>query len=972
MHSFSRGAKRLPTQSTGPSTTTSTPSSSAASTVTAASAASSSGLQIQQHSNMVGPQSTVNKRAHVNNVAAKKRTNSMRTPARMHRGGKVAASAMHEQYDNASNTSTISSPGNLTRTTTTTVQVLLNKTTKRTVSGNCYSNQGVVVIDSSPDEEQRIMDYDDDNDKEVKDKEVSLSSVAHAVDADEMSAINAARGINSIASIGSIHQIDQFDKSLLFETDGLFLGSELFPSVSDLNEEHQQQTIDETDEDRLDMIIEEDSKSITIDSSDEDGRAMKNPESPEYLDDCDNIDTSNSEEHFTTTEEEIMSMDSEIIVTEPGMKTSDDQMHEDFEEMIDSGNSKDGKESNSSTETDMGVDAEEVVRESVPTPVVSMAVATTVPPTKMAAMPAAKPSSAIAAIAAANQGALRPLKILDGKIIYVLPKGVTTNAKQPIMVSGRPLFSATNVPLKHTIYGGVKEQASINLGDGKKYSVPIILNNKQLQQLQQQQKIIAQQQEKVAVTEVPLPKTTSQPSVSYPKLTSSLSSLSSLVTQDTSLPTRIFEDESISPDSSIEQDESDLLSDDAIYPIPVDENHHLLNARSSDVADTGSENAKSPLSSNTSGGSTKTIEIDEMLNDEWKRKNVKTASFDDKQQKSTGAILSHLINKSRETSQSPVQAVTANNARLSSIIPQLSPLSQPNEIQSNIANSSQQLRSIMSSINRSKPGETTTTRISSAADASMKTNETQSNAFESVSGSEQCHSMLKARATPSGITTSAVSTASTIIAGGTVMTVISKDTTDFSGATAIRAAQIRTHPTTSSSSSLVGNNAVIIGPNKIPMRAKIQLENVSKTNTTITVTTTASSVPLSLQQQPAEQSITIAKTTSILSNTLSQPQQTRIVPYNNESHYMNAATRKMPTMLVTSTRQSMNSIPVSHSSASSTAAIQSIIQSSLQCQPTGSILSATLNQPSTQKTTPTNTLLHTQLTNVSASSNVFR
>lgn len=88
------------------------------------------------------------------------------------------------------------------------------------------------------------------------------------------------------------------------------------------------------------------------DSSDEDIKGNRNSDSPEYLHEMVTLDT-NSEEHFATTEEEIMSMNSEIIIMDSNMKSSDDRLHttsEDFEAMIDSGNSKDGKESNSSIE----------------------------------------------------------------------------------------------------------------------------------------------------------------------------------------------------------------------------------------------------------------------------------------------------------------------------------------------------------------------------------------------------------------------------------------------------------------------------------------------------------------------------------------------------------------------------------------------------------------------------------------------
>lgn len=109
------------------------------------------------------------------------------------------------------------------------------------------------------------------------------------------------------------------------------------------------------------------------------------------------------------------------------------------------------------------------------------------------------------------------------------------------------------------------------------------------------------------------------------------------------------------------------------------------------------------------------IEVDEMLNDDWKRKSTSSSPVvrsdsqsslsqsGDKSQDATDkqkpVIPVHVIIKSRESSRSP-GLPSSTTQRLTSVIPQLSPLSQPNEITSNMANASQQLRTIMSSINQ--------------------------------------------------------------------------------------------------------------------------------------------------------------------------------------------------------------------------------------------------------------------------------
>lgn len=267
----------------------------------------------------------------INNVTIlKKKTTGLKNKFE-----KVANIISQEDYDDASNTSTISSPGNLTGQPQT-----LNRNIKRTVSDNCYPTEmldEIVVIDSSPDEKQRIMDYDDDNDKSVVGTEVSLSSVAqNMVDVDDVSVIydsTTGSDFNIVSSPLESEVVEEYP---------------LFPCVADYVDDRH--TIDE---DKLDVVIEspEDDSKSTIDESDEDGK-HKNSESPVYLDEMVNLDT-NSEEHFATTEEEIMSMNSEIIIMDSNIKTPEDRLHttaEDFEAMIDSGNSKDGKESNSSIE----------------------------------------------------------------------------------------------------------------------------------------------------------------------------------------------------------------------------------------------------------------------------------------------------------------------------------------------------------------------------------------------------------------------------------------------------------------------------------------------------------------------------------------------------------------------------------------------------------------------------------------------
>ncbi|XP_052870721.1 uncharacterized protein LOC128276290 [Anopheles cruzii] len=195
--------------------------------------------------------------------------------------------------------------------------------------------------------------------------------------------------------------------------------------------------------------------------------------------------------------------------------------------------------------------------------------------------------------------------------------------------------------------------------------------------------------------------TAGSPSLNYAKL----SSLT--VSQDVSLPTKIFhEDDSISPDSSISQEEDtvdQLPSADPTRSDSVDEP-----SKPTVVVVT---NSSSSSSSNSSDGG--------LSNDSLQDGTTTTISLKSKQ----GIIPVHVIAKSRENSRSPTMTTGSGGSGSASgsastvqrIVPQLSPLSQPNELTQNAMNVSQQVRSIMSSINSSAPvsSSTSSTIVSS-------------------------------------------------------------------------------------------------------------------------------------------------------------------------------------------------------------------------------------------------------------------
>lgn len=582
IHGFSRGAKRLPTASTS----------------------TAGQSQAPQTSNPV----VIVTRSELNNVTIlkKKGGGTMKTgPLKaatgsriIHRGKVANIIPTQDDYDEGSNASTMSTP------TTFTVQPhTINRNLKRTASDSCYTTnkspmrspltgstmimEDIVVIDSSPDEKQRIMDYDDDNDKSVIGPEVSLSSVAqNAIDGDEVSVIYDTSAGNDFNIVSSPLESEEISEEY-----------PLFPCVADYVDDGETHTIESPTED--------DSKSMTVDDSDDDGK--HHSESPVYLDEIVNLDT-NSEEHFATTEEEIMSMNSEIIIMDSGMndRTHDDRLHntaEDFEAMIDSGNSKDGKESNSSIEL-MEIEPEQE-------------------------LPLIKTSKPVTI-------AKETTNLSKGRVItVVVPQSSASSNKPQIVPYGRKTVTATAIVTnKNTVYSTVSPSASTHnlvkdatqakylLGD-QTISVPILKNlpltrvsgakgnaetaNKkiigqsaiistslslkklnsnyvtlsplniqhtsggrivqaQLVRAQPSQQTVTTANQQRKVTSVAGPQITKSvtPTLTYSKIGSSLASLK--VSQDVSLPTKLFEDESISPDSSIEQDENDLmLTEETIY-----------------------------------------------------------------------------------------------------------------------------------------------------------------------------------------------------------------------------------------------------------------------------------------------------------------------------------------------------------------------------------------------------------------------
>lgn len=889
----------------------------------------------------------------------------------------------------------------------------------------------IVVIDSSPDEKQQIIDYDDDNDKSVVGTEVSLSSVAQNVDdGNDMSVMYSSTGSEFIVSSPLDEVVEEYP---------------LFPCVvdyvdSDDSMKHRQINHDDDKHSELVNVqlaspTEDERQSITIDSSDEDGK-NKNFDSPEYLED---IATTTSEDHFQATEEDLMSMGSEIIIIDSSVKTPDESNFSvsgvDFEAMIDSENSKDSKDDKDSVLSPPSNDIEKeivqpkertvitvVVPQSQATSSVTNSVKTsqivtysrlpitgsTIGTSKKAAVPVYSTSAAAAAhkklVKDATQTTAKvsignktmtvpvlknvPLTQSHAKSSEQVAKNILSQplslslAKTPtvINVSGQKINTSTIVTLSslnlhNTSNAKIVQATLLRAGQPHQQYLNIQAQLQAQHNLQQQAK---PNQNKLLET---FATKTISPSITYSKL----SSLK--VTQV--LPTKIFEDESISPDSSIEQDEPDLLSPEIERLDTSDSNSKPA------TADITANACPSPLSASSP---VKPIEVDEMLSDDWKRTSPATSRSNDSvvtllneksqdsldtsssstsskdKPKQQGVIPVHVIIKSRESSSSPIQNPTNQRLMTTSTMPQLSPLSQPNEITSNMANASQQLRTIMSSIN------STSTIIQQKSITTEATAGNSGNASESGNGNQDNASSTDRVDATKNTTTSVIFEKPRSLL----------DTSDNSNVNAsqksVSTSQVNQVTYGSVSTSSGGSILVVKQLSRTPASPNVPpTPNLTQRQSTV-VKSPVSNPSITVQPTPTSSvitnqlnvsNVTKASAEPIVSSSDTSDQKSSIVSIlsstsstrmaYNDLQFTNP-TSQPPTLImatvtrsiVTSSQASTSVSSMSMSSASSTQAIQNILQSSLHSRPlSGSILGSTLSQPSLKTSS---TLLHSQLT----------
>lgn len=565
------------------------------------------------------------------------------------------------------------------------------------------ASDDIVIVDSSPDEKQRMIDYDDDNDKVVTTLiEVSLNSTAQDInDSDDM--------------------IEAFDTSELISS----------PLV--------------TEPEATDYVLFE-PHVVHIDDSDE---SLKEIMSTNMFEEAIHPEQPKAEICKSSIPEAETS-----FAKDKRLKNLSTQ--EDFEAMIDSG--KDDDESESEVIAVEKCDEVEIeqIRKSPETQLIQ-----TITVQDMKKLPATSISYTLPANlisrggiqTIANISAHKKLvksappktaKINIGNTTITVPvvhQNMPMQSKGDGQQGSKKIITSTSISLSSFN----KNPALFSVPGQKINTLPFTLSvnkgiNRTIQTVQRFQQKPGQQTQPIivpissCVTSSPSSNATTNIISSIGIISSAQNSLTSkmstsraspiltfaskmptlTMTQDASLPSKIFEDEEISPD----QEDSD-------------------------------KNAQVPSTSKAAEESKEVF--GEIPSDE----------------KPKSAIPVHLIIKSRESSQSPV--LNPAQRLLTANMSQLSPLSQPIEINTNTHNATQQIRSIMSSINSNE-------------DVKTKSENEQASA---VSTSSQPH-----QSTPKTIIRS-ISTPTTSISqsGGEVRMIVSQQNTSVPSSPNVQTSQ---------------------------------------------------------------------------------------------------------------------------------------------------------------------------------------
>ncbi|KAG5672534.1 hypothetical protein PVAND_002656 [Polypedilum vanderplanki] len=520
-------------------------------------------------------------------------------------------------------------------------------------------NEDVVIVDSSPDEKQRLTDYDDDNDK-ITLTEVSLNSTAQ--------------------DAGDAEIVEAFD------------GSELVSSPLVTEQEATDYTLFDSHVVHLDDSNESLKEIINTDLLFEDAIPVTKPSTSK-------IETSSS-------------------ITATAKNPKNVGTREDFEAMIDSGKDEDENESESDAVTIEKNDPIEQETLEKPQGTPHRILTTTTIPTEgkreikfpvvlssssggqLITLPSNLmnrtniQASALAATAGMTGG---QKKIVKGSTQTLAKVSIgNTTISVPVVLKNMPITNSDPsqgakkmITTNAQTLSSLKKNPNMFSVSGQKINTSTIVtlslnkgNTRPIQTVDLKQRL-QQNQKSIIVSAAPsgiiqasshnvenivssatvinkLSASCASPILTFSKIPTYT------MTQDTALPTKILEDDDVSPESS----ESDKNK----------------------VRDVSKSSESTSLSIPESG----TVEGNE---------EVKETIIENKPK---SLIPMHVIVKSRESSQSPIASSSSSTTTnpthaqaqriVSGNMSQLSPLSQPIEINTNTHNATQQIRSIMSSI----------------------------------------------------------------------------------------------------------------------------------------------------------------------------------------------------------------------------------------------------------------------------------
>lgn len=576
-------------------------------------------------------------------------------------------------------------------------KTIMNPTIKIFKTSQSSSDEVVVIEDSSPDDKQKILHYDDDSDKIKFHTEISLNSTAQNVtDADEimeslktselMSSPLVDPTIESIESVTTAEGYGLFDSSEIVQFSDSNDSFQLTETIivqktptDNIHENPQSSTIKKLEKKQVNQMKKPNNRVAT---TAEDFEAMIDSGSPPS-DGIDEKTETKLNEHKEISkkvcdESNISSEMKDVTITLV-------QQHAESAAVDTPSEPKKLNQILTTTATSMQ-QARANTNLTSPSP---SAITTHKKLVKNAPQTTAKVSfgnTTISVPVLKNVPKSNELQLKQKKIITSSTINLSNLKKNPAlfnMATGQKINTSTPtiVTLSSISLGSNINQALLSKALSRPlttvqavHRIPIVTQQSQQQNATSLVKTLVASDANQSIL-VPISKnlTSISPSIvkmSQPTTNLSFSKISTLtLSQDTSLPTKIFEDESISPDPA------ENVS--SVENVEIPETEKMEKSLDSGKTEKGQE-----IPSNAVGNE------------------KQEGSGGDGEVKSKSLIPVHVIIKSRESSESPPVMGQQQQRVKNTMISQLSPLSQPTDINTNTANATQQIRSIMSSINK--------------------------------------------------------------------------------------------------------------------------------------------------------------------------------------------------------------------------------------------------------------------------------